>query len=128
MLTLSFRHDNQEDEKRILTPLGKLQADYTGKRLAEMMKGAEEGFGPCKVKALRVFNMTRAKETAEIIASHLPGVTFLNPDPNLNEGRYVGLRTRFVTTKSAPRTNNASLTHRSPTDLATTFPIAFGTG
>lgn len=30
---------------------------------------------------------TRAKETADIIAKHLPGVTYAEPDPLLNEGR-----------------------------------------
>jgi broad specificity phosphatase PhoE len=30
---------------------------------------------------------TRAKETADIIAQHLPGVTYAEPDPLLNEGR-----------------------------------------
>jgi serine/threonine-protein phosphatase PGAM5 len=30
---------------------------------------------------------TRAKETADIIAQHLPGVAYAEPDPLLNEGR-----------------------------------------
>jgi hypothetical protein len=54
-----------------------------------MLKGAEEKFGPCKIKVLRVSGMTRAQETAEIIASHLPTVEFALPDPLLNEGRLV---------------------------------------
>jgi len=45
--------------------LGKEQAELTGKRLAEMLKGAEEDFGPCNIKSLRVSNMTRAKETGK---------------------------------------------------------------
>lgn len=79
----------QEDEKRILTPLGRQQAELTGKRIAEMMKGAEDEFGPCHIKALRVSGMTRARETAEIIAQCLPGVQVEEPDPMINEGRYV---------------------------------------
>jgi serine/threonine-protein phosphatase PGAM5 len=59
----------------------------TGRRIAEMMQGAEDTFGPCNIKALRVSNLTRAKETAEIIAAYLPGVPVLDPDPMLNEGR-----------------------------------------
>jgi serine/threonine-protein phosphatase PGAM5 len=59
----------------------------TGKRIAEMMKGAEASFGPCQIKSLRVSNLTRAKETATIIATHLPGVFVEGPDPMLNEGR-----------------------------------------
>lgn len=82
-----YDESSKEDAKRKLTELGRLQAEYTGKRLAEMMKGAAEDFGPCRIKALRVSGMTRARETAEIIAKHLPGVEFVEPDPLLNEGR-----------------------------------------
>ena len=78
----------QEDDKRILTPLGIEQAHLTGKRIAEMMKGAEESFGPCNIKAVRVSGLARARETAEIIASHLPGIEVEVPDPMMNEGRY----------------------------------------
>jgi broad specificity phosphatase PhoE len=79
----------KEDETRILTPLGREQAHLTGKRIAEMIQGAEETFGsPCRVKALRVSNLTRAKETADIIALYLPStVSVIEPDPMLNEGR-----------------------------------------
>ena len=52
-----------------------------------MMKGAQDSFGPCQIKALRVSNLTRAKETAQIIASYLPGIPLEEPDPLLNEGR-----------------------------------------
>mmetsp|Transcript_11495 Transcript_11495/g.26995 ORF Transcript_11495/g.26995 Transcript_11495/m.26995 type:complete len:362 (+) Transcript_11495:241-1326(+) len=76
------------DENRKLTPLGREQADYTGKRLREMIEGvAGTGFSGCNVKVVRVSNMARAKETADIIASHLPGVERAEPDPGLNEGR-----------------------------------------
>lgn len=53
------------------------------------MRGAEESLGPCRIKVLRVSNMTRAKETADIIARYLPGVECAAPDPILNEGRCV---------------------------------------
>jgi len=79
----------KEDEKRILTPLGREQAHLTGKRIAEMMQGAEETFGPCDVKALRVSGLARAIETADIIASHLPGIEVEEHDAMLNEGRCV---------------------------------------
>ena len=54
-----------------------------------MMKRTEsnENFGPCNIKVLHVSNMARAKETADIIAQHLPGVERAGPDPLLNEGR-----------------------------------------
>jgi serine/threonine-protein phosphatase PGAM5 len=77
----------QEDEKRVLTPLGRQQAALTGKRLAAMIKGAEDDFGPCNVKVLRVSDMQRAKETAQIIHSFIPQVKATDPDPLLNEGR-----------------------------------------
>ena len=70
-----------------MTPLGREQADLTGKRIAEMIKGVDEEFGPCNVKVLRVSDLARAKETADIIAAHLPDVKRSDPDPLLNEGR-----------------------------------------
>jgi serine/threonine-protein phosphatase PGAM5 len=78
---------DKDDAKRLLTEIGRKQADLTGKRLREMMEGASNEFGPCKIKVVRVSNMARAKETADIIASHLPGVEYPEPDPDLNEGR-----------------------------------------
>jgi hypothetical protein len=58
-----YDETHKEDEKRILTPLGREQAELTGRRLAEMIAGAENNFGSCKIKVLRVSDMARAKET-----------------------------------------------------------------
>jgi serine/threonine-protein phosphatase PGAM5 len=79
----------KEDSERKLTDLGRKQADYTGQRLREMIEGVQgTAFGPCHVKVVRVSNLARAKETADIIASHLPkSVEIAEPDPDLNEGR-----------------------------------------
>lgn len=77
----------KDDEKRVLTELGRKQAELTGKRLKEMLDGASKEFGPCNIKVVRVSNMARAKETADIIAKQLPGVEYAAPDPNLSEGR-----------------------------------------
>ena len=74
---------------RILTPLGKEQANETGKRIAEMIRGGSSGQHPCNVKVVNVSGMARAQETADIIAAHLPGVQRGEPDSVLNEGRYV---------------------------------------
>jgi serine/threonine-protein phosphatase PGAM5 len=53
-----------------------------------MIEGIEgTGFSGCSVKVVRVSNMARAKETADIITSHLSGVHRAEPDPDLNEGR-----------------------------------------
>jgi len=90
MITIKGQYDetHKEDEKRILTPLGREQADLTGRRLAEMIRGVDKEFGPCNVKVVRVSDMARAKETAEIICAHLPdSVERTEPDPDLNEGR-----------------------------------------
>lgn len=85
-LALPLPIPEQEDGKQRLTELGRVQADITGQRLAAMAEGIDEKFGPCKIKVLRVSGLTRAKETAEIIAKHLPGVPLAEPDPLLNEG------------------------------------------
>jgi serine/threonine-protein phosphatase PGAM5 len=89
--SLSRKNKTQEDEKRKLTPLGARQAELTGQRLAEILKGVleEEGRGrPCSV-SLRVSCLTRARETADIIATFLPRlVTVVEAcDERLNEGR-----------------------------------------
>lgn len=103
-----YDETHKEDEKRILTSLGREQADLTGKRIAEMIRGemlshdtttattgatsehhgAECTSSPCRVKILRVSNLARAKETADIIARHLDdSVDIGSPDPLLNEAR-----------------------------------------
>jgi serine/threonine-protein phosphatase PGAM5 len=85
------------DKERVLTPLGRLQAEYTGRRLAAMAStndrvcrnGDEKDTfaSPCCIKSIRVSDMERAKETAEIIASQIRGgkVQVSSPDPLLNE-------------------------------------------
>lgn len=83
-----YTENEKLDENRILTELGRQQADYTGRRLKEMIEGVEgTDFKGCNIKVVRVSNMARAKETADIIASHLEGVERSEPDSDLNEGR-----------------------------------------
>lgn len=83
-----YDETHKEDEKRILTTLGREQAELTGKRIAEIIKGFDGKFDPCNVTTVRVSNMARAKETADIIAKHLPShVHRAKPDINLNEDR-----------------------------------------
>ncbi|CAJ1952554.1 unnamed protein product [Cylindrotheca closterium] len=81
-----------EDENRKLTALGRRQATKTGKRLATWAKGTETFEnpyfnGPCPiVTKIRVSNMTRAKETAELIAKEMPSTIVMDePDSLLNE-------------------------------------------
>lgn len=79
------------DALRHLTPLGRRQAELTGLRLSLWAKGGlggmphEQWAAPCHFVALHVSDMTRAKETAALIAKHLPHVSLSNPDPLLNE-------------------------------------------
>jgi len=99
-----YDESHKDDSLRTLTPLGRRQAEQTGKRLAMLATGASETFdmddeernfhrqggedGPCLIKAIHVSNMTRAKETAAIIAKQLPAsssVAVNDPDPLLNE-------------------------------------------
>jgi len=84
----------KEDERRLLTPLGRKQAELTGKRLGTLIRGVNEEFGPCRVKVIRVSDLARAKETADIIYDNLDLDSFdgeevgrAEPDPLLNEGR-----------------------------------------
>lgn len=78
----------EKDGMKKLTELGRKQAHLTGIRLAEMIKGFNDDTS-INVKALHVSNLTRAKETADIIAEYISGIARTDPDPLLNEGRYV---------------------------------------
>jgi serine/threonine-protein phosphatase PGAM5 len=115
---LLIRHGQYEqghasDHERVLTPLGRRQAEYTGQRLAKMMKSFSSGqihpgqdttdrAGPIFVKAIHVSGMKRAQETADIIVAHLNShlitesseasnslssfkIIKMPPDPLLNE-------------------------------------------
>ncbi|XP_026104271.1 serine/threonine-protein phosphatase PGAM5, mitochondrial isoform X2 [Carassius auratus] len=59
------------DKERILTPLGREQAEYTGQRLAVL---------GLKYDVLIHSSMTRATETAHIISKYLPGVELVSCD------------------------------------------------
>ena len=87
-----YNMEGSNDAEKGLTQLGRRQADLTGQRLALMARG---GLIPpmqqpldlkqCEIRVIHVSDMQRAKETADIIASHLPGVRRTKPDPALNE-------------------------------------------
>ena len=73
--------------------MGREQALETGRRIAEMIRGAEgDSNSPCNVKIVRVSNLARAKETADLLASQILDVERAEPDPLLNEGRCVQYR------------------------------------
>jgi serine/threonine-protein phosphatase PGAM5 len=84
-----YDETSDDDALRKLTPLGRRQAQKTGKRLAEIVKGSDQFedpmfHGPCTIQAIHVSNMIRAKETATLIAQQMK-LTVQRPDPDLNE-------------------------------------------
>ncbi|KAM3825903.1 serine/threonine-protein phosphatase PGAM5, mitochondrial isoform 2-T4 [Vipera latastei] len=66
-----YNLDGQQDKDRILTKLGREQAELTGMRLASL---------GLKFDKIVHSSMTRATETTNIISKHLPGVTKLSTD------------------------------------------------
>mmetsp|Transcript_19833 Transcript_19833/g.24457 ORF Transcript_19833/g.24457 Transcript_19833/m.24457 type:complete len:302 (-) Transcript_19833:202-1107(-) len=90
-----YDESSEDDNERKLTALGRRQAHLTGLRLAEMIRGIDK-FRGMPVTRIHVSHMTRAKETAELIATHLPDhIETCCPDPLLNEG----IPSRFVPTR-----------------------------
>ena len=80
-----YEESSSEDAKRVLTPLGRDQAEATGVRLAAILAAAAKN-GEVKVR-LHCSTLTRAVETAQIVGRHLPpSVTRVDNDPNLAEG------------------------------------------
>lgn len=82
--------DNDDDDEATandtacLTPLGRQQATATGDRLAQLLANHASS----KNITLRVSDLQQAKETAQIVAQHLPSTAKLSAaDPLLNEGR-----------------------------------------
>lgn len=84
-----YHQDVDDEELKVLTPLGREQAKKTGKRLAALLEPAMKSAGR-KAEQIRIISstMVRAKETAEIVASELPQGTFEWKDasPLLVEG------------------------------------------
>ncbi|XP_042297385.1 serine/threonine-protein phosphatase PGAM5, mitochondrial isoform X1 [Sceloporus undulatus] len=66
-----YNTDGHNDRERILTKLGREQAELTGKRLASL---------GLKFDKIVHSSMTRATETTNIISEYLPGVTKLSTD------------------------------------------------
>ncbi|XP_073321722.1 serine/threonine-protein phosphatase PGAM5, mitochondrial isoform X3 [Pagrus major] len=66
-----YNLSGNSDKERILTPLGREQAELTGQRLAAL---------GLKYDILIHSSMARATETANIISKHLPGVDLLSCD------------------------------------------------
>lgn len=80
-----YHETHSDDAKRKLTKLGRVQAHLTGQRLQIMLQGIDDKFGACNITSLTSSDMTRAKETAQIISQYLPNVPVNKPDAMLNE-------------------------------------------
>lgn len=77
-----YEEGDFDDRKRYLTPLGRRQAQLTGKRLAALV----QAIGEDKINAIYTSDMLRAKQTAWIMAKSLPdSIPIRTPDPDLNE-------------------------------------------
>jgi serine/threonine-protein phosphatase PGAM5 len=86
-----YEYSDEGDEKQVLTPLGRIQAEKTGIRLAEVLEPALTTPGRQEQHVrVHVSTMTRAKETADIISAQLEskGGSFarMAPTPLLVEG------------------------------------------
>ena len=70
ILLLSPHH--KDDEKRTLTPLGRQQAKRTGERLAKIIQhNNKQNDAQSRIKVFASSDLTRAKETADIIHKEL---------------------------------------------------------
>lgn len=76
-----------EDERRTLTELGRRQCEFLAAKLAAV-DAAKEGFYEAfALASLSSSRLTRAVQTADVLAAALPGATRTPPDATLNEGR-----------------------------------------
>ena len=80
-----YDETSRDDDKRILTPLGRDQAVATGLRLRSLL---DSGSPKSPIKMVSS-GLVRAKETADLIAPCLPEdrLVYADPNPDLNEGR-----------------------------------------
>ena len=80
-----YDESSKDDERRVLTGLGRDQAVATGHKLRAVLDAS--GSPDTEIR-IRSSTLTRAKETAALMMPHLPDRTeHLGCDPNLNEGR-----------------------------------------
>jgi serine/threonine-protein phosphatase PGAM5 len=80
-----YDESSKDDERRVLTDLGRDQAVATGHKLRAVLDAS--GSPDTEIR-IRSSTLTRAKETAALMMPHLPDRTeHLGCDPNLNEGR-----------------------------------------
>lgn len=82
-----YDESSKDDAKRVLTPLGRRQARATGERIRALLDASNMS-DPEAAITVRSSNLTRAKETAALIAPSLPRrARDLGAHADLNEGR-----------------------------------------
>ncbi|CAE7222806.1 Rabl2 [Symbiodinium pilosum] len=89
---LFVRHGqyNLDDDEHGLTDLGREQSAKLAQRLlADRLGVKKDRYGEVQIqyRGIWVSNVTRAQQTAEILASYLPDVPLNEPDPLLAEGK-----------------------------------------
>lgn len=100
-----YECEEKTDEKRVLTPLGRQQAKQTGERLALLFKDK-------KIRAIITSDMTRAKETAQIILETLNNTTIpVYEDSLLAEGypSYIVPRGNYKFSRQKVKEGNARI-------------------
>lgn len=113
-----YHEHHKEDHKKTLTPLGQRQAKKTGDRIVKIIKhnNSQSRHQQSPVKLFAVSDLTRAKQTADIIHKELEtmhaehdaehpdepwvGLCRSEPDPLLNEGFPGTLCNSFSTRRS----------------------------
>ena len=78
--------EEKRDDARVLTPVGKQQADICARRLLSIHEAATSFYEKCSLASLTSSTLTRAVQTADIISPLLPNAT-RKALPLLNEGR-----------------------------------------
>ena len=84
-----YDETHRQDDARVLTPLGEKQAHVTGQRIAQLIQHIESSTHVSqdhqqqgKMVAIRVSNLTRAKQTANIIKYVPVSYKHLTPPQN----------------------------------------------
>ena len=80
--------EDETDDVACLTAVGRQQAAQTGQQLAKFLAETPDSSRKLTIH-LRVSDMARARETAQIVSKYLPKAKFQAADATMNEGRYV---------------------------------------
>ena len=82
-----YNMEGKGDTQRTLTEKGEEQAKLLGKRLASIHAASDGAYKDFSLETLKSSMLTRAIQTADIIAPLLPSASYSVRDATLNEGR-----------------------------------------